>query len=78
MICEIDGQRYAPFPRKDFDFRNGKIIPKNPTAKTRRQRVFRSNRIGTCSQCAEHKSNLAEARMRQSIANKLFPIPIMS
>ncbi len=57
MICPDCERRWAPFPKEDFSYKAGDIIPKNQTAEEKRGQVFDSDDREYCG-CNEDKPTI--------------------
>lgn len=51
MICLNCGVRYAPYPRKDFNFDGEAIVIINEGAEERRSEVYESDEEKLCGVC---------------------------
>jgi len=75
MICRNCGDKYAPFPKEDFNYveihnhlgLHVHFEPKNKKAEERRKRVFDSNTKGFCSEECEQVYNAEYKGKRQEV-----------
>lgn len=67
MICRVCGERYAPFPKKDWHFIKGKgFFPRHSQVERKRQKLWQSDEKGVCSPECDEQSLVAALAAAQS------------